>query len=108
MGESTCGSRTIGWASNVAYGKNWMGIEELSQIGLERCATARCALQTMGDLAVRYGFWSEDAASPDAPGYADGGESLGVCDKQECWVFHVLTGPQNASAVRTQKANLDK
>lgn len=36
--------------------QNIMCIEELSRIGLERCDTARCAVQTMGDLAVRTRF----------------------------------------------------
>eukprot|EP00808_Paulinella_micropora_P001039 g48338.t1 len=99
MGESTCGARTVGWPSDVSYGYNMMGIEELSGIGLERCATARCAIQTMGDLAVQYGFWSEDSGDPASPGFGDSAESLGVCDPTECWVFSVLTGPGNASAV---------
>eukprot|EP00457_Paulinella_chromatophora_P003840 gb/GEZN01003848.1/.p1 GENE.gb/GEZN01003848.1/~~gb/GEZN01003848.1/.p1 ORF type:complete len:646 (-),score=83.10 gb/GEZN01003848.1/:102-2039(-) len=100
LGESTMGARTVGWAvSSGSYGYNLMGIEELSHIALERCATARCALQTMGDLAVEHGFWSEDSGEPNEPGYADSAESLGVCDKDECWVFHILTGPNNASSV---------
>eukprot|EP00457_Paulinella_chromatophora_P002683 gb/GEZN01002688.1/.p1 GENE.gb/GEZN01002688.1/~~gb/GEZN01002688.1/.p1 ORF type:complete len:657 (-),score=84.42 gb/GEZN01002688.1/:379-2349(-) len=99
MGESTCGARTAGWPSSKPYGFNMMGIEVMSHIGLERCATARCAIQTMGDLAVQYGFWSDDSGNPERPGYGDSAESLGICDKEECWVFFVLTGPRNASAV---------
>eukprot|EP00808_Paulinella_micropora_P010115 g904.t1 len=100
MGESTMGARTVGWPVTAgAHGYNIMGIEELSHIGLERCATARCAIRTMGGLAVEYGFWSEDSGDPANPGYSDSAESLGICDKDECWAFHVLTGPKNASAV---------
>ena len=33
--------------------QNLLCIEELGRLGLERCATARCAVKTMGDLAAR-------------------------------------------------------
>lgn len=50
IGETTCTAMTIGWgvAPDKPYGYNRIGIEELSKIALERCATARCAAQTMG------------------------------------------------------------
>lgn len=100
IAESTCGARTVGWASDVPYGYNLFGIAELSKIALERCDSARCAIRTMGDLAVEYGFFSEDSGDPAAPGYIDSAETLGITDKYgEVWIFHVLTGKNNASAV---------
>ncbi|KAF1335329.1 hypothetical protein FI667_g1129, partial [Globisporangium splendens] len=100
IAESTCGARTVGWAKDVSYGYNLFGIAELSKIALERCDSARCAIQTMGDLAVEYGFFSEDSGDPAAPGYIDSAEALGIADKYgEAWIFHVLTGKNNASAV---------
>uniref|UniRef100_K3W6W8 Peptidase n=1 Tax=Globisporangium ultimum (strain ATCC 200006 / CBS 805.95 / DAOM BR144) TaxID=431595 RepID=K3W6W8_GLOUD len=100
IAESTCGARTVGWAKDVSYGYNLFGIAELSKIALERCDSARCAVQTMGDLAVEYGFFSEDSGDPAAPGYVDSAEALGIADKYgEAWIFHVLTGKNNASAV---------
>lgn len=100
IAESTCPAKTVGWASDVPYGFNMFGIAELSKIALERCDNARCAVKTMGDLSVKYGFYSEDSGNPNMPGYGDSAESLVISDKYgEAWVFHVLTGPKNASAV---------
>ncbi|CAE8712273.1 unnamed protein product, partial [Polarella glacialis] len=58
IGESTTTGRTVGWSADKPYGYNRAGIEDLSKIALERCATARCAVQTMGDIAVEQGFYS--------------------------------------------------
>ncbi|DBA01297.1 TPA: hypothetical protein N0F65_001802 [Lagenidium giganteum] len=100
MAESTCGAKTIGWPSNLPYGKNMFGIGELSKVALERCATARCAIQTMGDLAVKHGFYSDTSGTPENPLYMDSAESLAIADRTgEAWIFHVLTGKDNTSAV---------
>lgn len=100
IGESTCASRTVGWSLDKEYGYNMFGIAELSKVALERCATARCAVQTMGDLAVEYGFFSEDSGLPEHPDYMDSAESLAIGDRNgEVWVFHVLTGLNNKSAI---------
>ncbi|OQR96490.1 peptidase [Thraustotheca clavata] len=100
IAESTCAAKTVGWPSDVPYGYNMMGIGELTKVALERCESARCAIQTMGDLAVKYGFYSEDSGNPNFPGYSDSAEALGISDRfGEMWIFHVLTGPKNASAV---------
>lgn len=102
MAESSCGARTAGW--NVHNGgKNLFGIEELTKIAMERCVTARCAIQTMGDLASQYGFYSADVGLPlndPNPDLTDAGECLSIADKTgEVWVFHILTGPDNGGAV---------
>lgn len=100
IAESTCGAKTVGWSKDLPYGNNLFGIAELSKIALERCDSARCAITTMGDLAVEHGFFSEDSGDPAAPGYIDSAETLGIADKYgEVWIFHVLTGKNNASAV---------
>ncbi|RHY45647.1 hypothetical protein DYB34_009597 [Aphanomyces astaci] len=100
IAESTCTAKTVGWSKDVPYGFNLFGIAELTKVALERCDSARCAVQTMGDLAVEYGFFSEDSGDPAKPGYMDSAEALAISDKYgELWVFHVLTGPRNASAV---------
>ena len=58
IGESTCPARL--WAAPMGSGggKALLEISELSQIALERCKTARESIQMMGDLAVKYGFYS--------------------------------------------------
>ncbi|KAI9907611.1 hypothetical protein PsorP6_004312 [Peronosclerospora sorghi] len=101
IGESTSGARTVGWPIDAGpHGYNMFGIGELTKVALERCDSARCAIRTMGDLAVKYGFYSEDSGDPANPQYVSAAETLGIADRYgEVWVFHVLTGPQNASAV---------
>eukprot|EP00808_Paulinella_micropora_P025637 g26868.t1 len=74
MGESTTGARTVGWPVKESYGFCLLGISELTNIALERCASARCAIETMGRLAQQHGFFSEDSDYPGHPGYDDSGE----------------------------------
>ncbi|KAL7691385.1 putative peptidase C69, dipeptidase A [Plasmopara halstedii] len=109
IGESTSGAKTVGWPTNAGpHGYNMFGIGELSKVALERCDSARCAIQLMGDLAVKYGFYSEDSGDPANPAYACSSETLGIADRYgEVWIFHVLTGPQNASAVWAAQRILD-
>ena len=53
---------------------------ELSRIALENCATAREAVDLMGGLIDRYGFFST-------------GETLLVGDEKEAWVFEMCALP---------------
>mmetsp|Transcript_30199 Transcript_30199/g.85306 ORF Transcript_30199/g.85306 Transcript_30199/m.85306 type:complete len:618 (+) Transcript_30199:584-2437(+) len=100
IAESTIAAKTVGWAVSESYGYNMMCMEELTKIAMERCTTARCAVQTMGDLAVEYGYFSLASGTPDKPGYGGSAEAAAVGDGQgEVWMFHVMTGPNNASAV---------
>ena len=54
-------------------------IANLEMLGLQRAATAREFIQTIGALAEQYG-------------YADGGECLAVADANEVWIFEIV-GP---------------
>lgn len=102
IGESTCGAKTVGWCLNHESGKgyNMFGIGELSKLVMERCDSARCAVTLMGSMAETHGFFSDDSGDMANPGYGDSAEALGIADKYgEAWMFHVLTGPNNASAV---------
>ncbi|ETV92170.1 hypothetical protein H310_13417 [Aphanomyces invadans] len=100
IGESSCGAKTVGWPLGQPGGKNLFSINELTKIALERCDNARCAVKTMGDLAVEYGFYNDFNGNSTHPVYMSSGEALAIGDKYgEAWVFHVLTGPDNSSAV---------
>jgi dipeptidase len=94
IGESTCGARTVAFPldNEAKNGKALFGIEELSKVALERCVTARCAIQTMGDLGMEFGFYAEEDR-------ADSGEALVLGDKEELWVFHILPSPSGAQAI---------
>ena len=67
---------------------------------LERCTTAREAVQMMGDLATEYGFYAADWSGGDAS-KGEGGEALTVVDKKEAWVFHVLADDSGQWALFT-------
>jgi hypothetical protein len=54
IGESTC-SGAFSAKGAGSGGSALMCVNELSRLAMERCATARCAVELMGGLAVRYG-----------------------------------------------------
>ncbi|MDC3321177.1 C69 family dipeptidase [bacterium] len=88
--ESTCGAKTI--AKALPEGKALFWIGELSQIALERCATVRCAVELMGNLAVKHGFYGEQEVEGS-------GETLLLADTKESWVFSILSTPCGSSAI---------
>jgi len=91
FGESTCGGNLVG-QSAFAGGKALFAVSELMKVALERCKSARCAIKTMGDIAVEHGFYGED------PGLPGAGEALSIVDRDETWVFHITGGLENTSA----------
>ncbi|MBN1939625.1 MAG: C69 family dipeptidase [Candidatus Aminicenantes bacterium] len=80
MGESTIGNvRKL--SNNTPTPKT--DITSLTLLAMERCTTAREAVQFMGGLAETYGY-----------GKVDGGEMLAVADPNEVWVFEIMpVGP---------------
>lgn len=74
MGEYTWGGRDESECQAGAF-----MIEQLQVLGLQRAATAREAIQVMGELAEKYG-------------YGDGGEALTIGDRDEAWLFEIC-GP---------------
>jgi dipeptidase len=71
--------------NNTQNGTALFTISQLMQIALERCATARCAIETMGNLSETYGFAGEEFGTS---------EMASVVDKQEAWIFEVTgAGP---------------
>ena len=83
IGETTCSA--IFHAKAAGHGgKAMMSVDALSRIGLERCATARCAVQTMGDLAVQYGFYGAGSFEGSVSGMkAVHGLSLGYVRRRK-------------------------
>lgn len=78
MGEHTFGGRR---EYNSSSTPAMFYIEQLQALALQRATTAREAILVMGMLAEKYG-------------YADGGECITVCDKNEGWVFEIVgAGP---------------
>lgn len=73
------GETTIGARRDFNNSLGFFDITNLSILALERGATAREAVQVMGDLAVKYG-------------YSDSGEELSVSDPNEVWMFEIV-GP---------------
>eukprot|EP00392_Amoebophrya_sp_AT5.2_P016126 g16369.t1 len=99
FGESTCGAKLFQTARSPTENPSGplFGLKPLTQVALERCATARCAIKTMGDLAVAYGFYGEDPGPPGA------GESLQIGDGREAWVFHVLSDGEKSAVWAAKK-----
>lgn len=101
VGESTCGAifGTCGKGSSVGcepgrkIGESLMSIDTLSYIAMERCRTSREAVELMGELAVKYGFYGP----PDS--FEGSGESLVVADPDEAWAFQILSDPSGTSAL---------
>jgi dipeptidase len=71
------GETTIEGRKELENDRGMFYIEELQRIALQRCTTARQAIQLMGKLIKEYG-------------YADTGECLTVADKNEVWHFEVF------------------
>lgn len=77
MSEFTWG----GYGANMDTPEGMMVIANLEMLGLQRAATAKEAVQVMGEMAEKYG-------------YCDGGECLLVADNNEVWIFEVTgVGP---------------
>ena len=80
MGESSIGN-VRKMRNSTATPK--FDITMLTIIAMERCKTAREAIQLMGSLAEKYGY-----------GNVDSGEMLAVHDPEEIWIFEIMpVGP---------------
>ena len=82
MGETTISGR-----DTLRNPKGMFMIEELARVALQRCTTARDAIQLMGKLVKEYG-------------YGDSGECLTIADPDEVWHFEVFgEGKDNIGGV---------
>ncbi len=87
----------IGECTNSVYfyfespGKNrLLGISTLSQIALERCTKAKEAVELIGELAEKYGYYTW-------------GETLLIADTEEGWVFEIASTPSGEGALWVAK-----
>jgi dipeptidase len=82
IGESTCAARF--YAAPVSDGgKALLEVGELSQIALERSKTAQEAIKIMGELAMKYGYYSagwDTSKYGEAYAMGEGGEALTVSE----------------------------
>ncbi|HCC70713.1 MAG TPA: peptidase [Bacteroidales bacterium] len=74
IGESTFGGRR-----ELRNDNGLFKIEELERIALQRCTTARDAIELIGKLVKEYG-------------YGDSGESITIADKNEVWHLEIMGG----------------
>lgn len=82
MGETTISGR-----DTLRNPKGMFMIEELARVALQRCTTARDAIQLMGKLVKEYG-------------YGDSGECLTIADPKEVWHFEIFgEGPDQIGGV---------
>ena len=81
------GETTITGRKELQNKQGMFMIEELQRIVLQRCTTARQAIQLMGELVAEYG-------------YGDSGECLTIADPKEVWQFEVFgEGPDQIGGV---------
>ncbi|MEJ2722031.1 MAG: C69 family dipeptidase [bacterium] len=82
IGESTFGGR-----ETLKSDSGLIDCQQLVQLMLERCTTAREAIKTGGALCEKYGWIDE-------------GECLSVCDPDEAWHFEIVgPGEGNVGAI---------
>merc|ERR1719506_756860 len=99
VAESTCGAMfgTCGRGSSIAcepgrkVGVALLSIDELSYVAMERTRTSREAVELMGKLASKYGFYGP----PDS--FEGSGESLIVGSPEDAWAFQILSDPNGTS-----------
>jgi len=110
MGESSCPSRLMNYpvggapiSGDPRFGRaateGLVDLANLMQLAMERCTTARCAVETMGALSDKYGFypmvgeWSLGVEADGKVAFDDGGEAITVADRLgEAWIFHIVGG----------------
>lgn len=87
FGECTNGSKTDGTKpgpDRLFYSA------ELSRVALERCKTAREAVELIGELIDTYGYYGT-------------GETLPVADPEEGWVIEMVPGPDDVKGLWVAK-----
>lgn len=84
IAETTMGQRKELHADHTKGARQIMTIEQAQAFALQRCTTAREAVELIGSLVERYGFLPS----------AGGSEALAIADPNEAWVLEVFgVGP---------------
>ena len=94
LAESTCSAIFRAEPVGARSGTALLCYQELSRIALEYCTTARDAVMLMGRLAVEHGFVGNIGSQ-----LSGSGESMGVIDGREAWIFHILPDDTGTSAI---------
>ena len=68
---------TFGGRHELVNPEGILGYDNVIQLALQRCSTARDAIRVMGQLMDEYG-------------YCDKGETFTVCDKEEAWIMELI------------------
>ena len=96
IGESTCAAR-FGDNAEPRECPDCEGplvdVAAISLIALERCDTARCTVEMMGELATSLGYYGAGTEEGDR------GEALTVSDPTEVWMMHLSPDDTGKSAV---------
>ena len=78
---------TFGGRPELVNPEGILAYDNVIQLALQRCSSAREAIRTMGELMDNYG-------------YNDKGETFTVCDKDEAWIMEIVgKGPGRKGAV---------
>ncbi len=78
---------TFGGRHELVNPEGILGYDNVIQLALQRCSTARDAIRVMGELMAEYG-------------YNDEGETFTVCDKEEAWIMEIVgKGPGRKGSV---------
>ncbi|MDR3050074.1 MAG: C69 family dipeptidase [Elusimicrobiota bacterium] len=80
-----CSNNSL-FISAPAYEKRIFYGAELSRIALERAKTAREAIQIIGELVDKYGYYGS-------------GETLPIADGEEAWVMEIAPSPEGRGAL---------
>ncbi len=75
--QVTIGETTYGGRSELKNDEGIMDYGSLMYVALQRARTAREAIEIMGDLVARYGYYSS-------------GEALSIADPQEVWIMGMI------------------
>jgi dipeptidase len=74
-------------------------IEALTELAMERCDTAECAVTLIGNFSVDYGYYGPGWVDGGEAAASNAGEALIISDPEEVWVLHLIPDDTHSSAV---------